>query len=104
MNIFIGKLLLFLGCVGVILTPIFVMPFTPSQMHESRLTEMESMDEIKWKERFGDKDRSEILKGMNQSILETKKAEKESHIALAVSILIAVVGLTIWKLAPNQSR
>jgi hypothetical protein len=104
MRIIIGKLMVFIGVVGVLFSMLILTPFTPSSKHESRLAELGSVDETEWKKEYPDADQLKVLDEMNQSIEITKRAERTSDISLIASILVFVGGIATWRLIPIQSE
>ena len=91
------------GGVLAVLFSMFLTPFTPSSIHESRLADLASMDKTEWKKKYPDADQLKVLDEMSQSIEETKRAERTADIALIASIVVFLGGIVTWKL-PIQSE
>ena len=61
------------------------------------------MGETEWKKKYPDADQLKVLEEMNQSIQETKRAERTADIVLIASIVVSLGGIVTWKL-PIQSE
>lgn len=78
-------------------------PFTPSSKIEGLLQKIEEMSAAEFKAKYGEKERAAVVLGLEQSIKETKEAERASSTITTLSFFTFGIGLILWMLTPNKS-